>query len=97
MEHTYCANPNCLLHTERRGGHFRFNEAKQEWYCEDCYAGSRVAFSDGKNLWDFTTTHFTGERVHIRSRNHLDELCKRHGVSNHARENNERNWDRPHA
>ena len=84
-----CANQNCIKHTEDRGGKFRF--VRGEWWCDEC-AASVIVFNDGKNLWDFTTTHFTGERVHIRSRSHLDELCRKHGVSNFARENYERSW-----
>jgi hypothetical protein len=89
MEATYCANENCKKHTEQLGGKFRFLQGK--WWCLDCSENLTV-FNSGKNLWDFTTTHFNGESVHVRSGAHLDQLCKQYGVSNHARENYERHW-----
>ena len=86
---SFCANENCVKHKTRCGGQFRFVNGKE--YCLECSANLSVPNS-GKNLWDFTTSHFTGHPVHVKSRNHLDQLCKQHGVSNFARENNERNW-----
>jgi hypothetical protein len=62
-----------------------------KWYCDDC-GPEHAIMNPGKNLWDFETSHFTGQRTHVRSLRHLDELCKAHGVSNFARENNTANW-----
>jgi len=91
MEKQFCANPNCIKHTEHRGGKFVFKQSTGETFCEDCYMPA-VQMDSARNLWDFTTTHFTGEKVHVRNLKHLDQLCAKHGVSNHARENMKRNW-----
>lgn len=88
---TMCANPNCPKHNVYQGGTFKVRLSDGATFCEECF-GSLGSIQTAKNLWDFTTTHFTGYPVHVRSRGHLDELCKTHGVSNHARENYERNW-----
>lgn len=87
-----CANQSCVKASEHRGGRFKFVAGK--WYCVDCaeWAGNGVVMSPGKNLWDFKTTHFNGKEIHVKSGAHLDQLCREHGVSNHARENYERNW-----
>ena len=85
MEPTFCANPECIRHTQHCGGKFRMVGGK--WYCYPGCAENLAVMSSGKNLWDFTTTHFTGYPVHVKSGAHLDQLCRQHGVSNHAREN----------
>ena len=91
MEPQFCANENCVKSREHRGGRFRFRPSDGKTYCEECFR-VEVQMNGARNLWDFETTHFTGERVHVRSRTHLDQLCKQHGVSNFARENMERSW-----
>lgn len=91
MEVMSCGNEHCIKSREHRGGRYRYHTGDKKFYCVDCFA-VRAVFNDGKNLWDFETTHFTGDRVHVRSRSHLDQLCRQHGVSNHAREHMERNW-----
>lgn len=92
MEEMRCANESCPLAHEHRGGRFKFVAGK--WYCQQCaeWAGTGAVMNAGKNLWDFTTTHFNGHPIHVRSGAHLDQLCRQFGVSNHARENMERNW-----
>lgn len=86
-----CANLNCVKASEHRGGRYRLVGGK--WYCSDCaeWAGG-VIMNGAKNLWDFTTTHMTGQPVHIRSLAHLRQLEKQHGVSNFAANNDQRNW-----
>jgi hypothetical protein len=88
----HCANPACVKANEHRGG--RFKLVGKQWYCKECaeWAGTGAVMSPGKNLWEFTTTHFNGAPVHVKSGAHLDQLCKHFGVSNHARENYERSW-----
>lgn len=89
----YCGNPDCRWHTEVKGGSFTYSAERRAFFCEDCFYW-RPQLNDCKNLWDFTTTHFNGEKIHVRDGAHLDQLCKQFGVSNQARENMERNWDR---
>lgn len=91
MDALYCSNPACKKNTVHMGGQFKFRMSDKKWFCIDCFH-PEVVLSPGKNLWDFTTTHFTGYPVHVRSGGHLDQLCRQHGVSNHAREHMERNW-----
>lgn len=95
MEQTRCANVSCPRHTDYAGGRFRF--VRGEWFCHECadMAGTGVVFNTGKNLWDFTTTHFNGHAVHVKSLAHLRELEREHGCSNHAANHMERNWDTP--
>jgi hypothetical protein len=52
-----------------------------------------TVFEAGKNLWDFTTTHFNGERVHVKSLNHLRQLEKKFGCSNVAANNMSSRWN----
>jgi hypothetical protein len=89
VEATYCSNTSCKKSSTHMGGKFRLIAG--QWYCMDCSPNMDV-LSPAKNLWDFSTTHFNGHPVHVKSRSHLDQLCKTHGVSNHARENYTRNW-----
>lgn len=91
MEPQFCDNPNCIKNTVHMGGKFRFRFEDKKTFCEDCFCPVVVA-NAGKNLWQFTTTHFTGYPVEVKSGGHLDALCRQHGVSNHAREHMERNW-----
>ena len=89
-----CANPDCRWHKEVRGGAFQYSAERHGFFCEDCFF-VKPLLDDCKNLWEFDTTHFNGERIHVKDRNHLDLLCKQFGVSNHARENDRSNWDTP--
>jgi hypothetical protein len=89
-----CANPTCPKATVYSGGKFRYDTVTKQLFCEDCF-GIFTTHNDGKNLWNFVTTHFTGERVEIKNAAHLRQLCKQHGVSNHAYEHYERNWNTP--
>lgn len=93
MEHTLCANEHCIKSREYRGGHFTFKKSTGQWFCDDCFRVD-VQFDSARNLWDMTTTHLPGgERVHIRNLAHLRELEKKHGVSNHAANHMERDWN----
>ena len=85
---TRCSNENCVKHTEG-GGKFRLVHGK--WYCSDC-AGNDTVLNPGRNLWDFTTTHFNGEPIHVTSLGHLRRLEKQYGCSNFAANNDSRNW-----
>lgn len=90
MEPQYCADEDCVKHTEHRGGRFRYSVAEGKTYCEECF-GLHMIHNDGKNLWDFTTTHFTGSPVHVKNLGHLRQLERQHGVSNQLANNYERN------
>jgi hypothetical protein len=89
-----CANPDCRWHKEVKGGSFSYSAERHGFFCDDCFF-VKPLLSDCKNLWEFDTTHFNGQKIHVRDRNHLDLLCKQFGVSNHAREFNRSNWDSP--
>lgn len=78
---TYCANENCIRHTDYSGGRFRYSPQDSLWYCEECYA-TRYMGEPGKNLWDFVTSHGDGQRTHIRSLKELRAYEKRTGTSN---------------
>ena len=90
----YCANANCPKNTIYSGVTFVFSREDGKMYCEDCFHIKPV-LNSCKNLWDFTTTHFNGQPIRVEGGYHLDALCKQYGVSNHARENMERNWNTP--
>lgn len=91
-----CAMDGCTKHLERRGGGFVWSREKNALFCTDCFRamnGNNTVFNSGKNLWEFTTTHFNGERVHVRNLTHLRELEKRFGCSNWAANNMESRWN----
>lgn len=89
-----CANSECPKHEVPSGGRFIYSAERKAWFCEDCFHVP-VVFNEGKNLWEFTTTHFNGQPVHVRSLSHLRELEKQYGCSNHAANNMESNWNVP--
>jgi len=89
-----CANSQCPKHTEPRGGEFIYSREKREWFCKDCFYIPTV-FNEGKNLWEFTTTHFNGEAIHVKSLSHLRELERQYGCSNHAANHMESQWNDP--
>lgn len=89
MESMFCANESCPSHTEHRGGKFVLVAGK--WYCRDCSENVTV-MNLGRNLWDFTTTHFNGEPVRVKSLGHLRVLEKRFGVSNFAANYDSSKW-----
>lgn len=91
IEPQYCANEVCIKHTERRGGKFRYNSHNGKTYCEDCFR-PEVQFDGAKELYEFSTTHLTGERIHVRGKAHLRELERKHGVSHQQLNNYERSW-----
>ena len=100
MENTrkaiYCANEGCRWHTEKKGGTFELHSGKM--YCPDCvevmHMGEHLS-ATCKELWDFTTTHFNGSPIHVRSLGHLRQLEKQFGVSSHAANYEQRNWNTP--
>ena len=89
FQKTNCANPECALHTETRGGKFRMVDGR--WFCERCAPGG-VIMEPGKNRFDFVTTHFDGTPVHVKGLAHLRQLEKQYGVSNHAANYDEKHW-----
>lgn len=91
MEPQYCANPECVKHTERRGGKFRVRPSDGATFCEDCWWNAGTP-EPGKDRWNFVTTHFDGTPVHVKGLAHLRQLEKQHGVSNHAANFDERHW-----
>ena len=89
FQSSQCANERCIRHSERLGGKFELIDGN--WYCAECapFAGSR---GTAKNLWEFATTHFNGESIHVTSLAHLRQLEKKYGVSNYAANYDQRNW-----
>ena len=89
----YCATEDCRWHKEKKGGNFEMRDGKL--FCSDCIEERRCAPVIGQtcaNLWDFTTTHINGEKIHIKSLGQLRRLEKQYGLSNQAANNMERNW-----
>jgi hypothetical protein len=91
---TFCGNESCVKATEYSGGRFRYDTETKKFFCEDCFA-IHAGLNPCKDLWNFSTTHFNGHKIEIKGLKHLDQLCRQFGVSNHARENMERNWNTP--
>ena len=94
MEKMFCANENCIKHKEHAGGKFKL--VGGQWLCQDCaeWAGTGVVFNKGKNLFQFSTTHFNGRRIDVKGLGHLRKLEKEFGVSSVVANNMERNFDR---
>lgn len=91
MEPQYCADESCVKHTEHRGGRFLYSTTDGKTYCEECFGLHRV-HNEGKNLWDYHTTHFDGTKRYIGSLQNMRKLEKQFGVSNHAANFMTRNW-----
>ena len=87
---TFCANESCIAHTQDRGGRKLFNKADGKYYCDGCFSVANV-LNDGRNLWDFVTTHGDGNRTHIKSLAELRAYERRTGTSNQLANNWERN------
>ena len=62
--------------------------------CEDCFNAPPIPMSC-EDRWNFTTTHFNGERIEVKGLNHLRQLEKQFGVSSHAANYDKSNWDTP--
>lgn len=92
MLNLFCSNPDCRWHTESRGGRFVLRDGK--WFCQDCFY-QRPVMNDGKNLWDFETTHFNGQRTHVKSLADLRRLERQYGVRSVAANMEERRWAEP--
>jgi len=90
---SYCANPDCRWNKELKGGKFIYSHRFKGFICEDC--GFLPVPSECKDLWNFTTTHFNGQPIEVKGLNHLRQLEKQFGVSNHAANYERRNWNTP--
>jgi hypothetical protein len=92
MLNLFCGNEDCRWHTEKRGGTFHFRDGRM--FCQDCYH-LRPVLNDGKNLWDFETTHIRrdGKKVRISGIADLRRLEKEHGVVSVAANTEERLWN----
>lgn len=90
----YCANESCPKHTVASGGRFIYSREQSKFFCEDCFHIPAV-LNSAKNLWDFTTTHLDGNPIHVRSLEHMRQLEKQFGVSNHAANHMESQWNSP--
>lgn len=90
----FCANEDCPKHTVGSGGRFIYSREQGKFFCEDCFHIPAV-MNDGKRLWDFTTTHLNGEPIHVKSLSHLRQLEKQFGVSSHAANYEQSNWNTP--
>jgi hypothetical protein len=60
-------------------------------FCEDCY-GMAFVGNPGRNLWDYSTTHFDGKKRYIGSLENMRKLEKQFGVSSVAANDYTRNW-----
>jgi hypothetical protein len=89
MEAIFCSNEECRFHTERKGGRFHFRNGLA--YCEDCFR-PHLQLDDCKNLYEFETPHFTGERIQVQNRRHLERLEQQHGVVHVQNNYYEKNW-----
>jgi hypothetical protein len=89
-----CANPNCAKHFERHGGEFVYSLERKAFFCKDCFHVPMV-WNEGENRWHFTTTHFNGERIEVKSLAHLRSLEKQYGCSSHAANYDQKNWSTP--
>jgi hypothetical protein len=96
MEPQYCAEESCPKHRIHTGGKFSVRLSDGKTFCEDCFQWAGTGASC-KNLWEFTTTHFDGTPVRVRGLHHLRQLEKQYGVSSHAANYDQRNWERHHA
>jgi len=85
----FCENPRCPRSSES-GGRFRLVGGK--WLCYPGCAENTDVLTPGKNLWDYSTTHFDGKPTYIGSLANMRRLEKLHGVSNVAANFSERNW-----
>ena len=89
-----CGNPDCPKHHTNCGGEFMYSREKRDWFCKDCFYVPAV-LNPGKNLWEFTTSHFTGQPIQVKGLEHLRQLEKEYGCSNHVANNMEKNWSTP--
>lgn len=92
MQATYCTNPNCRWHTEKKGGRFIFYG--KDAFCPEC-SNAGGTNNCGKNLYKFKTTHFTGEPIEINGSAHLAALEKQYGAISVARNYDSNNWRPP--
>jgi len=94
VEHLFCTNEDCKWNKEIKGGKFTFRGGLA--YCDDCLRVSYL-MNDGKNLYEFTTSHLTspGQPVEITSKGQLRRLEKEHGVAHVQGNYMERNWNPP--
>ena len=91
---TMCRNRRCPKHTVYTGGEFIYSSERKAFFCKECFRVPAI-MNGAKNLWEFDTTHFNGEKIHVRNAAHLQQLEKQYGVSNHAFHNDEAHWDIP--
>ena len=96
FQRTTCSNENCPRHTDYRGGRFVYSVDRKAWFCQDCI-NLRPVMNEGMALWDFTTTHFNGEAIHVKGLSHLRQLERQFGCSNHAANYEESKWSQPPA
>ena len=89
-----CATEGCPKNLEHRGGHFIYSREDRCFYCEDCFSIPKI-MNDCAELYNFTTTHLNGEKIHVQGKQHLMRLERQYGVSHQQLNNMERNWDQP--
>jgi hypothetical protein len=88
---TFCDNTQCPRHTEYSGGRFVFHQGDKKWYCAEC-TKIRAVMNPGKALWDYSTTHFDGQKRYIGSLANMRKLEQQFGVSNQAANFMEGSW-----
>lgn len=91
----FCANEGCPKHLTKSGGEFIYSREKSAFFCKECFQAAPAVMNDCQDRWHFTTTHFNGQRVEVKGLSHLRQLEKQFGVSNHAANNDQRNWGAP--
>lgn len=89
-----CATEGCPKNLENRGGEFVYSQEDRCFYCKECFSIPKY-MDDCKELYDFTTTHLNGEKIHVKGKQHLMRLEKAFGVSHHQLNNYQRNWSTP--
>ena len=89
-----CANSECRWHDEVKGGYFTYSHKYHGFVCGDCLFVKPV-LNPGKNLYDYSTTHFDGKKRYIGSLENMRRLEKDFGVSSVVANNDHAHWDIP--
>lgn len=80
----------------QRGGRFRWIGGDNYVHTPQCDI-PQTRFDAAKNLWDFTTTHISGDPskpVHVTSAREMYRLEKEHGVVSVVGNYYEQNWSK---
>lgn len=93
---SYCGNPSCRWHTEKKGGEFIYSRERKRMECPDCFYGNvQVLPNNAKSAFDFVTTTINGKPTHVQGIRHLERLEKEHGCSSVVLNCDRSNWSTP--